>query len=431
MVAWQSSGEVLRWWRTDVRGLTQQQAADRLCVQSSSLSNWERGTRAISLGLDAVDQSLEGGRTLAGLLWAFGTPTGLEPGCQWTKVFPGPSRPVWLWLRGETDSVTIEAEWGVARLEATLDLGPNGTFITVGASVPDSPVVVNLAEPGWADFGYGDIPTDVPEADVVPAITMIRPSSAEGAVVDLFRGNMAAKIVPESGSTLANLTQKAPTSVIDFLAGSQRSSAAPLKQWPTIVEGSNAVERRRFALLREARGMSLSDTATRLTSETGIGVGRDTLRRFETGVGQPHDRMLPVALDHVLGADGRLAVLDVRSHQGSGATMLPPFWRGPIWLEIDAPPGDQTIVLQRGRWQRDYRVDGPSLISTHWFDPSVPLQVRADPSIGWTAGVGRRGGATPIDQEWIPITIDVAQRAVSDIEHAFLTALERHTVDPT
>ena len=186
MESWRSAGDVLRWWRTSVLGWTQQQAADRLSVRHSALSNWERGERAISLDLDEVDHALDGGSLLRDLLWSHGTTDGLEPGRIWSWIFDGPSRPVWMWIRSPSSRIVVESEWGVARLEVVFDLGPNGVFLTNGATLPDSPIVVQLSSPGvgrlrrrnHAPVGAGGTDPRRPR----PAASELGPGPADGHV---------------------------------------------------------------------------------------------------------------------------------------------------------------------------------------------------------------------------------------------------------
>lgn len=429
MDVWTSHGDLLRWWRSDIAGLTQQQAAERLNVQPSALSNWERGTRAISLDLEDVDSALKGDRALHGLLWGFGTPGGLEPGRVWTKVFAGPSAPVWMWIRSAEPRIELAAEWGVARLETTLELGRNGAFITNGVSVPDSPVVIQTDQPVWIDFGWGELPPDVPGAPVIPAVTLLIPSSADGAFMHMFRTNLAARLQADADDP-AGLAGQLPASALDFARPTGQRCEPPLL-WPPTPEGIDAVERARYTRLRTARGLSLPGLSERLARTTDVEASRDTLRRFETDVGQPHHPMLPVALDHALGAEGRLAVLQIRASRGQGAVHFPAYWRGPVWLALTAggPVGrgaDGHIVLQRGKWQRTVSLpEAESLVSFHWFDPSVPLRVEAAEGISWAAGVGRRAGAVPIDQNWAPSSYEVARDAVKIVEQAILAAADR------
>ncbi|MEM9651664.1 MAG: helix-turn-helix transcriptional regulator [Actinomycetota bacterium] len=429
MAVWHSSGDVLRWWRRDVKRLTQKEVASRLNVRSSALSNWERGTRAVSFDLGEIDAALEGGQTLEGLLWGHGTPEGMDPGRVWTQVFPGPSRPVWVWIRSQAERLRIEGEWGVARFETEVTLEANGFFVTVGASLPDSPVILQFSEPGWACFGSGELPTEIPEASVVSALSMMRRSSADGPFMELFSSSLASKVA--SGSPdVDEIDNVAPDAVESYLAGSGKDADRVVpKTWSPHPEGIEAVERARFARLREAKGLSLAAMADRLTRMTGTEVGRDTLRRFETDVGQPHDPMLPLALDFALGADGRLAVLELQAGQGSGTVMFPPYWRGPVWFQLTDPQGEALVVLRRGDWHRELTIDRTAQLSAHWFDPQVPLRLLARPTTTWSVGVGRLSGAKPIDQNWVPTRVDVAQQAIVDTEQAILDAIERRKKD--
>lgn len=426
MVAWDSSGDVLRWWRSDVLGLTQQEAAERLNVRPSAVSNWERGDRAISIDLAELDEVLKGEQVLEGLLWSYSTPEGLEPGHRWTKVFPGDSRPVWMWFRSESSRVAMIGEWGVARLEAELELGPNGLFVTVGASIPDSPAVVLMSEAGWADFGYGDLPAEIPGAQIISAVSMFERSSADGSFMKLFSSNIASKLSAGSADVL-DLADLAPGAVVSYLQVLEQRAAGAV-QTPSGLpeaEGLDAIERARFARLRAARGLSLSALVEHVRKRTGLDVSRDTLRRFESDVGRPHDPELPVALDYTLAAGGRLAVLETQAGSGEGGAYFPSYWRGPIWLELEDGKGSGQVTLRRGSWQRELSFDGPTLVSAHWFDPAAPFRIVAEPTTRWSVGVGRRAGAEPIDQNWAPVSVDVAQQALADTQRAIFTAADR------
>lgn len=421
MTFWRTRGDVLRWWRSEVLQLTQHEAAARLCVEPSAVSNWERNTRTSSLELGTLDRALAGDGVLADLMWSYGTAEGIDPGHVWTKVFPGPSAPVWMWIRTLSPAIAIEAEWGVFRFEKRFEVGANGVFVTVGASAPDSPVVVYLSEPGWADFGHGQLPETVPEATVISAVSDITASSADGAFMELFRSTIESELADRQAAS-----GKSDGGGNESLTGfvSQRRDRSGLARWPLRPEGIDAVERANFARLREARNLSLPQLAERLAELTDIEVGRDTLRRFETNVGEPHDRMLPIALDHVLGADGRLAAVEVKAGQGSAAVNFPPYWRGPVWLALESTVPDATVVLGRGRWRRELRVKAATLASVHWFDPVVPLRIDAPSSLSWAVGLGRRAGTEAIDQNWVPGSVDIAQRAVADTQQAVSRAID-------
>lgn len=425
MESWRSAGDLLRWWRTDVLGWTQQQAADRLNVRPNALSNWERGERAMSLDAASLDRDLQGEGLLADLLWSHGTPEGLEAGRTWSWVFPGDSRPVWMWLRSPTPRIVLEAEWGVARLEEFFELGPNGLFVTVGASLPDSPVVIHLSAPGWADFGSGTLPPEIPGGEVVAAVDLMQRSSARGPLMDMFSSTLQARV--ESGAPGAiDLAQNVPGAIDSY-----RDRRVP-SEWNPDPEGLEAIERQRYARLRQARALSLAALTARVDRLTDVEVSRDTIRRFETDIGRPHHPQLPVAIDHALGAGGRLAILELRSGRGEGSVPFPPYWRGPFWIDFQGDDGiwPVSLVLRRGHWHREVELAGPGLVSAHWFDPALPVRIAAPPEVRWTVGVGRRAGARAIDQNWVPTTVDVAKQAVSDIEEAIYGAVLRSRPRP-
>lgn len=424
---WSSPGEILRWWRVDVLGLSQQKAAERLSVQPSALSNWERGARAISIDHEQLDELLEGDGVLAALLWGCASPSGIEAATSWTHVFPGASTPVWTWIRSRASTLRVTGEWGVARMEAEIDLGPNGVFLAVGASVAESPLVVTLSEPGWVDFGRGPIPTNIPGAEVLSAFDMFRRSSANGTFMELFMGRMANKLLSAKSRDVVAFAAMAPRATASFLSGLSKPKAieARTMTWEPVPQHMDDVERLRFARLRRSRGLSLADTVDALVKATDISISKETLRRFETDVGQPHDRLLPVALDHVLGAGGNLGITTMRSDNGDGLTTFPPFWTGPVWLELEGAGGERELRLQWGDWFRIVRVAPPALL---WFTlstPEAPIRLVVDGDLKWSMGVGRRAGAVSIHQNWTPATIDVAQRALSETEHAFVKAMRQ------
>jgi transcriptional regulator with XRE-family HTH domain len=425
VVPWETPGDIVRWWRTDVLGWSQQQVADRLSVGSSALSNWEHGTRLISIDIEQIDRALEANGVLAGLLWAFGSRTGLDQGRIWTKVFPGASAPVWAWIRSDHAQLRIEAEWGAFRVEAEVDLGPNGVLVTVGGSIAESPVVFQLSKPGWADFGWGELPATIPGAAVVRALEAVRPSSATGVFMDLFSADLTTRLqrYQTQPRTAHGLNPKAITS---FVANfNQVRARGPADPWPAVPEGTDPVDRQRYARLRRARSLSLAQTADRLTTMTDISASKDTLRRFENDQGEPHDRLLPVALDHVLGAEGHLTLIEIRSGQGAGAVRIPFYWRGPVWLAFDGPSADTEIELLWGAWRRRLEGDLPLLLASHYAEPQAPLRILTSRQVQWTVGVGRPAGAVPINHGWAPISVDAAQRLLSETEFAVLDALRR------
>lgn len=406
-------------------GWSQQQVADRLSVGSTALSNWEHGTRVISLDIEQIDRALGADGVLAGLLWAFGSTEGLDPGRIWTKVFTGPSSPVWVWIRSPERRLRLEGEWGFFRVEAELEPGPNGIMVAVGASVSESPVVLQLSAPGWCDFGRGELPPVVPGCPVLTAVDMVRPSTATGVFMDLFTADLEERLKRTQAQEKA-ASALSPKAVASFIASfNMARSRTENGPWPPVPEGTDTVDRQRYARLRRARSLSLAQLADRLGTQTDISASKDTLRRFENDQGEPHDRLLPVALDHVLGADGHLALSELRSGQGPGVVRFPYYWHAPVWLAFDGPEPETEIELHWGAWWRKLQGDLAMLLVCHHSDPLSALRIVAGPRVRWTAGVGRPKGAVPINHGWVPTSVDAAKRSISDTQHALLESIRR------
>lgn len=426
MAAWDAPGDILRWWRTEIIGWSQRQLADQLSVGTSTVSSWESNTRGITLDLVTIDQQLGAGGVLAELLRAVGTPRGLPAGRTWTKVYPGTSTPVWMWVRGSGASMRIAGEWGVVSFETTATLGANGLFVTVGGSVADSPVVVELSDPGWADFGRGTLPDGLPGARVVAAIDHVRPSSAHGPFLELFAGDLQDRL--QRYDPAADLDRPLPAEDPLATFADRYTRATPHRPggpWPPVPDGADGVNRRAFATLRKARGLSLSQTAAHLTV-AGVACSKDTLRRFELDQGEPFDRSLPAALDHVLGAEGHLALTTIRSGQGAGLASLPPYWHAPIWIAADSPGGEVMVELRWARWARRLVGASPLLLVSHYADPTAPLRIECDAAVSWTIGLGRPRGATPINHGWMPISLDAAHEALATTQQAIRDAISHN-----
>jgi transcriptional regulator with XRE-family HTH domain len=440
-VEWTTSGEVLRWWRHDVAGWSQRTLADRLDVRPTTVSNWENGSRSISVTTQRrLDAAFGAGGAVAGLLWALGSRDGLDPRHGWSHVFNGPSTPVWGWIRSPAPTVKLEGEWGLFAMAVELDIGPNGAFITVGASVDAAAVVGRLSEAGWIDFGRGVLPP-VPGAMMVDGLEVVIPSSSQGVFEERFAADVADRFAGHPRA-MARASHQAPQTLSAFFRRFTRTDADRFRvsgPWPPVPDHFGPADRTRFHRLREARSLSLSETIALLKVETGLTVSKDALRRFETGASRSPRMLLPVALDHVLRASGQLAVVELRTGRGPGSVQLPPFWRAPTWVALDGPedhlqrhPGRRwTVQLRWGDWGKELQLTLPALVGMHHSEPGQLLRLHASDEVSWTAGLGRRSGAAHIDQGWVPADLGVLQKAVADVERALFEALGRKTDSPS
>lgn len=420
---WTGPGDILRWWRTAVARVSQRELADRLMVRPSTLSNWESGLRAISIGYQDVDAGLDADGVLASLMWGFGSVEGLSAHQRWSHVFAGESTPVWAWVRGDTHIMSFVAEWGVARVTSQIEMGVNGGFLTVNNSVAESPVIMELRHKGWVEFGRGELPANIPGAHQVDVAERAERSSADGPFMEMFLESISASFGSRSWSReMVAMAWYVPNTIASYLQGRSRLEGNNYpRPLPDHTEGGDDLGRDKFEALRRARGLSLVETSERLSAITGVGVSKDTLRRFESDVGHPHDPILPAALDTVLGAGGHLTQLPFRKMQGSGLVSVPPWWYGPLWIAFDGP-GEFRGRIRWGDWYRNIRGRAPLVVHTQSCFPQTPLRVTVDVNTNWIIGLGFRAGTVSIDQNWVPANMAAAQRALAIVEQAFIRA---------
>ena len=399
--------------------------AARLAVRPTTLSNWELGARRVRIDLQEVDRALDGNGALCGLMWALSTRRGLESETTWSGVYRGPSAPVWAWIRSDAPQIEIEVEWGVFRVDTTFDNGTNGAFFTVGGSSRHSPVVIRTSEPSWCDFGIGPLPSSIPDASVFDALDLVKPSTATGPFMELFSSDLAERFDQRRHREISGIARRAPGLVEPLFKRlrRRRSTETIAGPWKPLPEKTDQMERLRFGRLRQARDLSLAETAERISANTSISVSKDTLRRFENDTGAPHHSLLPAALDHVLGATGSLAVMEISSGVGEGSVNLPPYWHAPIWLAFDGPSDQLPIELSWGPWRREIAGPLPLLAISHHSQPSQTIRIVAGKQTRWTVGLGRRRDAVPIDQGWVPADIDAATKARSEVDDALLDAI--------
>ena len=389
------------------------------------MSNWEKGTRIASIEVRRIDAALDADGILEGMLWAFGTPQGIEPNHIWTNVFPGASSPVWMWLRHLGESVHLRAEWGIYGIDSDIEPGPNGLLMTLGASIPESPLVVQLSSAGWIDFGRGQPPPDIKGLPVIDAMQLVTSSNAKGDFATLLSSTIVERFENEPPHEIATLPQETQKSMENFLGQVDQAGEPPAGSWPALREGIDRIDRSRFREMRQARQLSFADVRSRLSEQTNITVGKDTLSRFEKGTGEPHEPLLPVALDHVLGGNGRLVLAEINSGHGSGSVTIPEFWQAPVWLSFSGPGDTFVAELRWGEWRR--RIEGPLPQVVICHSAMAPLRVNVADEVQWTVGVGRRNGAMPINHGWVPTSVDTAKEALSTYHNALLDAVRHHT----
>lgn len=416
-------GDIIRWWRSEVAGLTQRDLADRIGRAPSAISAWESSHTHPSVSLAALDTAMGADGALASLLWSAKTPQELAPRRTWTHIAREPRTTTWIWLRSQPGAdIEIEWEWGISSVRAVLSPDVYGVILTVPLHMPEQPLVVHLSPPGWVDFGRGELPRRPPGIRVIDARTLVTPVAYDSvALGDLLPGStLTPDALPAPILTEGHPARRLLSFAIRAtrLSGRRHPEPVPPLLTPRPV-GTDPM-----AAFRRARGLSYRSLSERLARELGVTASADTLRRLEQGLAQARDQRLEGAVDQVLGADGRLCSGEIRrAVHGPGTVQFPPFWSGPVWLEFPHVDGPTPVALRWGGWQKDLRLTGPSAVRTHCVTPQEPLRVDISRRSRWSAGLGWWDEAHPVDRNWIPTTAEramiVRDYAIAQLEATF------------
>jgi hypothetical protein len=431
---------LLRAWRRDIAQLSLEQAAAKVGISMSAVSQWETGQRGTARGisrrhLQALDDCYAADGALVDLALALGTPSGLPPRTTWAHNFQGPGGPVWAWLRPGfgRHHTTARLLWGAFRFDCTQGGDARGLIVTSPTSMPNPAVWVHLRDPGWVDFGRGEVPETlgIPTLDalsgaqigdgghspaglVSPAVIARFNHDPEWADEVLqFFGTRADLVTQVFNGTAAhdrivNLTTQAPTTVSS--------------------ETLNIVD---YRALRECRNLSRAEVAaaaTDLMPEEPI--TDDQVALLERG-GNPRPRFLRTRLDLLYRADGHTC-LEVVKAQGSRSPYMvnfPDFWIGPVWFTFAAgsdPCGEARLEWGPNR-KRMYLQAGTTVTCRRPTPEPVPFLVYCPDTWTVTAGMGAHPRARDINWGWHRADNDQPERP--DVNEVFLSLFGQTTKD--
>jgi transcriptional regulator with XRE-family HTH domain len=348
---------LLRTFR-ELAGFTHQaEVARRLSVAASSLCSWEQGSRVPAEHLARLDGLYGAGHALIDLSAALGTPGPIEQRRVWSHNFPSGHGPVWLWLRPRpgTGSIRARIRWAAFVHDGDELCDDQGIFYVSHLSMPNPALWVELAEPGWVDFGRGILPPALGRRSidalavasiagdghsaaglVAPAVTqrfIDDPDFADGVLA--FFGTRRDLI-----SHIFSTTQGWDD--IDVLVGPKPPDIDPASCFEPFT-GDH------FRRLREARRLSQTDAARQasaLAPELDA-VTNEQVRNIE------NDRVSRAAylrsrLDRIYRSDGRTGIEEVPGHRhGSDIEFVfPRYWVGPVWFTVSGPAGLDTANVR-------------------------------------------------------------------------------------
>ena len=462
-------GRVLQAWR-EYANLSLSELAERARLGISTLSMWEHGWRgrrmAQSIGTarriaDALELSPERSAAMIGL-WQSGNSVDAQPPRDfWAHNFPEPSTPAWVWLRPSNGHATTVARlwWGIS-MQRYLNLGeaPTGVFVQFPATVPNPALEVRFSQPGWADFGIGEIPHEVAETlevKLVNAYDIVRgrvPSdvSAEDDEPAHLRPWMAQlrEIAEQIGFRwplfAAHVERADPRWVPRQLADADPATA--LNGRTTDARGTIVTQvlmaPGQIQRLREARGMgryAAATAATALLPEERV--SPKMLETLETGGRLPEVKAMVSRLDMIYGTDGHLGVERVFSagfpgeDNASYVTIpFPDFWIGPVWLQFSAPTMNATGIseLYWGAWQCRHVVHPGIVVATRKAPTaSRPLRARLPPGWSLVAGVGVVPGSVDISHDWHAVSLQAARALLHDLLKAVKLPVGSKDSDPS
>ncbi|MEH0931438.1 helix-turn-helix transcriptional regulator [Micromonospora sp. CPCC 205558] len=424
-----SRAALLRWWRTEQSELSLEELARAVGVESpTTIHNWETGRTdgPRPHQLAALDTCFGVGGTLHGLYAALRTPDALDATPRWWQNFQGESRPCWAWLRvagGQPGVARIDA--GPFRLDCEVPAG-EGVFVQAYAFASNPAVIVRLDRPGWVDFGYGVLPTNI-GTDVIDAVrfAVVGPRGPlDHALAQASRawlphefggsdrwfdnlkqhfGHFGHRVEVARHAVLAAMKAAVSTG-IDVSSVDASRDGVP-QHW-----GSE-----RYRRLRVARGLSLSDLA-QLTSALDpdlSAVTKDHLHRLEHG-SAPRIPDLVERLDMALGADGRTCTAEVTAIQevdrGVEIT-FPSYWVGPVWVQFlrFGKATESRARLIWSPWHKNLKLCDGVVVTTRRSEPTnAPLRI--DLAAGWhvRAGVGVHPRAIDVNEGWGLVSRDMA-----------------------
>lgn len=438
------AGQILRAWREHA-GRSGAEVARAMHVTPPAVSNWEKGARGRRTAefLDMVESyaaalglSVHESRALTETWRAAGSPRVTPPRIEWAYNFPGAPGPVWAWIRTRdlAEPFIGAVQWGPfhARLDARALA--NGVIVQTPTSVPNPPLTVTLAGPGWVDFGRGHVPPDVARR---LGIGYIRSGMFTGPdTVWAETSHLADSDYRILLPSINEATQLARLLGMRWVFGRNRSPRHALDEaeieatfgsGPSVLDTGGLVSQLLVTAakaqdIREARGMSratAADLATR--HEPSNPVSAKMIEGLEDGGRIPSPPRALTRLDMAYRMDGRFGIdrtYDSGFHDGSTGVhdiTFANYWRGPVWIQArNADPlALCTVELTWGPWRRRQRVQSGGVLTTRKAtNDAPPLRVRVP--VGWrvVAGLGAIPTALDINQGWYPHDIATAMSLI-------------------
>lgn len=451
-------GQVLRAWR-GFAGLSAAELARAISVERSMVSMWESGERGrrSAAGLGTVERIAQcfastaahftdqHAKAMVGMWSAAASVEAIPARTVWFHNFPEPPGPVWIWLRSHPGNTDLQVTLEVGPFDQTLVMpdAAGGVIVHAPTSIPNPPLKVTFAEPGWIDCGTGLVAPEVADElgvamvdtrDIIgrhpprlppldnrsagelhSALSLIREISKK------FQVSWAL-VAPHIGEPLR------PDHPAYALDGESVELAAragdPVLDTKGAIVSQLMMPPSQTRDVREGRGLSRAAAAERATAlDASHPLNDRNLEALECVGRIPAAACALARLDMVYRTDGRLGIdrtFSSRAHTGAVGQFtleFPEYWQGHVWLQTHGPtPGETcTVELVWGPWRRRQRVRSGGVLTTRKAAPgSSPLNVRLPKHWHLTAGTGAVPTALDINVGWRPTNPAAAWSLVRD-----------------
>lgn len=431
--------ELLREWRAHAT-LTATKLAAGVGVDSSTISRWEAGDRQPDLySIRALDRELNAGGAFEDLTFALRTPQTLRPKYSWSHNYPPGGSPVWAWVRTPPtpeSTVEIVASWGGYSFALAATNGRTGIILTSPTSVANPAATIDLDTAGWVDFGRGTPPPWLPiqncdvlkigEIETEPFTHTLRRLAAHVKSLLAANGRSASEFAEFLGQSAG------------VVASALGADPPETRVWPiprfTRSHHRQTPSGRRLREIRTGRGYSLREVeALARNLPTREDVPDLTLHELRAAETRWSARRISKRshllgrLDVIYRADGDLVCQRLGETATPAQLRFPPYWVGPVWLQLSGREGTTTrFELRWGPHRRLHDTEVESIVTCRQSQPDqVPLHVVAEPLARVSWGIGRRDDAIDINSDWLPVDASGPGEQLEELTNLLLTWVGR------
>lgn len=440
---WSGIPDLLKTWRVDVKKFSLRQAA-QLCQQfgqdqqvrisHTKLAHWEtKGARLNHIpdyGLQILDATYRAKGALVGIARSLSSPAALKPRWNWAHSFqpyvsglknsiPVETGPVWTWLRpGKESPFWIEAEvsWGIFSVKISQSCGQEGLFLTCPVSTSHPALFVKWKnEPGWADFGHGEIPPGL-GVQTISVLGNFQILNATLVIKNMwnyyFDKNSVLPI-----QALLNKIQSFFFSKPGFLPklfnrDVPQETKQNLIEFDSIAntDKETSFSPHQFQALRQHRGLSRQEVAkeVNLLLKT-TSVSKDQIGHLEEGRNTT-SKFLVSCLDMVYGIGGYSFRQEVSiDYQGDQTAIVkfPSHWIGPVSVKFESNQFEPNIEpigtagLSWREWKTSFSLHSGTRVAFRKDIPDpTPLFVHFPKSWKITAEMGHCQDAVSVNKNW-------------------------------